>query len=180
LRRTKFILYFSLLCLALPQCGDFRAIFNGNPPKVAKPKKKKEKGREVVKLGKGEFIWPLGGPVTSGFGPRNGRNHDGIDIDGEEGDPIVAAAEGTVVYSDRLGGYGNLVVIKHRNGLFTAYAHNKKNLVEEGDKVRQGQLIGRVGNTGSSTGDHLHFEVRNEDGPHNPMDFLPPHRYSQK
>jgi len=100
--------------------------------------------------------------------------HDGIDIGAKLGSPVIAAADGTVVYSDhRLAGYGNLIIIRHRKNLFTAYAHNQKNLVHRGDKVRAGQKIARIGKTGHSTGPHLHFEVRRGTTPVDPLLYLP-------
>ncbi len=175
----KWTLLFSTLAFCLTNCGDFRAVFNGKPGQVAKKKSHKKKDPQLArKVGKSYFIWPLNGPVNSGYGMRHGRMHDGIDIDGEEGDPIAASAAGEVVYSGKLGGYGNLIVVKHNNGLFTAYAHNKKNLVDKGKRVKQGQVIGKVGSTGHATGDHLHFEIRDDAGTHDPLDFLPEHRYS--
>ena len=118
--------------------------------------------------------WPATGSVTSRFGPRGSRMHDGIDIGAKLGSPVVAAAAGTVVYSDhRLAGYGNLIIIRHRKNLFTAYAHNKRNLVQQGDKVRAGQTIARVGESGRATGPHLHFEVRRGTTPVDPLLYLP-------
>ncbi len=124
--------------------------------------------------GKGRFVWPVVGTITSGFGRRNGRPHDGIDISAPEGTPIRAAADGRVVYSgDELKGYGNLIVIKHTGNFFTVYAHNQVNLVKEGDFVKQGDIIGRVGQTGRITGPHLHFEIRRGKIPVNPLLYLP-------
>jgi lipoprotein NlpD len=118
--------------------------------------------------------WPVSGKVMSRFGRRGSRMHDGIDINGKEGAPIYAAAAGEVVYSDqRLTGYGKLVIIRHTRDLFTAYAHNQRNLVRKGDKVRAGDLIARVGRTGRTSGAHLHFEVRRGATPVNPLAYLP-------
>jgi murein DD-endopeptidase MepM/ murein hydrolase activator NlpD len=106
------------------------------------------------------FIWPVHGVVTSGFGWRWGRAHEGIDIAVGNGTPVVAAASGTVIVAGWLGGYGNLVVIDHGNGIATAYGHNTSVTVAIGLTVAQGQLIAYSGNTGNSTGPHVHFEVR--------------------
>ncbi len=106
------------------------------------------------------LIWPLDGVVTSGFGTRWGRMHEGIDIATSTGAPIWAAAAGTVIHAGWLGGYGNLVVLDHGNGLATAYAHCSAILVGIGQTVIQGETIALVGSTGHSTGPHLHFEVR--------------------
>jgi murein DD-endopeptidase MepM/ murein hydrolase activator NlpD len=116
------------------------------------------------------FIWPVSGVVTSGFGYRWGRMHEGIDISAPCGTPIRAAAGGTIIFSGYMGGYGNLVVVDHGNGLATAYAHQSAIYASGG--VGQGQTIGAVGTTGSSTGCHLHFEVRVNGGAVDPMGYL--------
>jgi murein DD-endopeptidase MepM/ murein hydrolase activator NlpD len=106
------------------------------------------------------FIWPVNGAVVSGFGMRWGRLHEGIDITAPTGTPIWAAAAGTVIHAGWLGGYGNLVVIDHGNGLATAYAHASVIVVAVGQEVAQGETVALVGSTGNSSGPHLHFEVR--------------------
>ena len=106
------------------------------------------------------FIWPVNGTVVSGFGIRWGRMHEGIDITASIGTPIWAAAAGTVIHAGWLGGYGNLVVVDHGDGLATAYAHASSILVSVGQSVAQGETIALVGSTGNSSGPHLHFEVR--------------------
>jgi murein DD-endopeptidase MepM/ murein hydrolase activator NlpD len=106
------------------------------------------------------LIWPINGPVTSGFGMRWGRMHEGIDIAAAIGTPVHAAADGTVIYASWMTGYGNLVVVDHGNGLATAYAHASALVVRVGQAVSQGQTVSLVGSTGNSTGPHLHFEVR--------------------
>ena len=106
------------------------------------------------------FIWPCDGVVVSGFGMRWGRMHEGIDVGCAYGTPNRAAASGTVIYAGWLGGYGNLVVVDHGNGLSTAYAHASSLLVGVGQPVSQGETVSLVGSTGNSSGPHLHFEVR--------------------
>lgn len=106
------------------------------------------------------LIWPVDGVVVSGFGMRWGRLHEGIDIAASSGTPIRAAAAGTVIYAGWLGGYGNLVVLDHGNGLATAYAHASAILVALGQQVLQAETVALVGSTGNSSGPHLHFEVR--------------------
>ncbi len=106
------------------------------------------------------FIWPVNGTVVSGYGMRWGRLHEGIDITASTGTPIWAAAAGTVIHAGWLGGYGNLVVVDHGNGLATAYAHASAILVAVGQQVAQGETLSLVGSTGNSSGPHLHFEVR--------------------
>jgi murein DD-endopeptidase MepM/ murein hydrolase activator NlpD len=118
------------------------------------------------------LIWPVLGPVTSPFGSRWGRMHEGIDIGVPSGTPIRAAAAGTVIHAGWLGGYGNLVVLDHGNGLSTAYAHQSSVASGYGQSVAQGQVIGYVGSTGHSTGPHLHFEVRVNGVPVDPLGYL--------
>lgn len=117
--------------------------------------------------------WPVGGSITSYFGPRWGRQHTGIDIDGGAGDPIFAAADGVVVSAEGGEGYGNLVVIDHGGGLSTWYAHLSAFAVAPGDVVDRGEVIGAMGCTGTCTGDHLHFEVREDGIPVDPIGYLP-------
>ncbi|MGI8973268.1 MAG: murein hydrolase activator EnvC family protein [Gaiella sp.] len=122
--------------------------------------------------GSGLLAWPVSGPVTSGFGPRWGRLHEGIDISVSEGTPVRAAAAGTVIYSGWLGGYGNLVVIDHGNGLSTAYAHNSSFASTVGQSVVAGETIAYSGNTGDSSGPHVHFEVRVGGSAVDPLGYL--------
>jgi murein DD-endopeptidase MepM/ murein hydrolase activator NlpD len=117
------------------------------------------------------LIWPVNGPVTSGFGWRWGRMHEGIDIAAPAGTPVHAAAAGQVIYGGWMGGYGQIVVIDHGNGLATAYAHLSAIWIS-GGSVSQGQGIGAVGCTGSCTGNHLHFEVRVNGHAVDPMGYL--------
>lgn len=124
----------------------------------------------------GTFIWPTQGVVTSYFGYRSvsvgSSFHKGIDIGTSTGTPIVASDGGTVIYADWLSGYGKLVEISHGNGKTTRYAHCSAIAVNVGDMVDQGELIAYVGNTGVSSGSHLHFEVRINDVPYNPLKYL--------
>jgi murein DD-endopeptidase MepM/ murein hydrolase activator NlpD len=118
------------------------------------------------------FIWPCDGVVVSGFGMRWGRMHEGIDIGCAYGTPNRAAAAGTVIHAGWLGGYGNLVVVDHGNGLSTAYAHASSILVGVGQSVSQGQTVSLVGSTGNSSGPHLHFEVRINGVAVDPLPYL--------
>ena len=122
------------------------------------------------------FTWPIRGLITSQFGIRTlgGRRdyHTGIDIDGRTGDSIRAAESGTVSFSGYINGYGNTVIIDHSSGLSTVYAHNSSNLVREGQKVNKGEVIARLGATGNATGAHLHFEIRQDGKPVNPLTYL--------
>lgn len=112
------------------------------------------------------FIWPARGVFTSGFGLRRHpifgirRMHTGVDIGASRGAPVQAAAGGRVIYTGWFGGYGKIVIIDHGGGISTLYAHLSQILTEEGRSVRQGEIVGRVGSTGYSTGPHVHFEVR--------------------
>jgi murein DD-endopeptidase MepM/ murein hydrolase activator NlpD len=118
------------------------------------------------------LIWPVNGPITSPFGERWGRMHEGIDIGVGYGTPIEAAASGTVVYAGWESGYGNFVVIDHGNGLATAYGHQSQIAVSNGQAVSQGHVIGYVGCTGHCFGPHLHFEVRVNGTAVDPLGYL--------
>ncbi|GAB4015940.1 MAG: hypothetical protein Fur0010_15410 [Bdellovibrio sp.] len=124
---------------------------------------------------RGEFAWPVPSSkkISSDYGSRWGRAHEGIDIPARHGSHIVAAKDGVVVYSgNQLGGYGNITVISHDGGVFTVYAHAQKNYTRKGQKVHRGQVIATVGTTGRSTGPHLHFEIRHNSKPLNPKQYL--------
>jgi murein DD-endopeptidase MepM/ murein hydrolase activator NlpD len=118
------------------------------------------------------FIWPVNGPVVSGYGMRWGQLHAGIDIAVPAGTPIRAAASGTVVLAAYTGGYGNYTCIDHGGGISTCYAHQSSYSASSGQSVGQGQVIGSVGCTGHCFGDHLHFEVRVNGSPVDPMGYL--------
>jgi murein DD-endopeptidase MepM/ murein hydrolase activator NlpD len=119
------------------------------------------------------LAWPLHGPITGSFGPRGQhRHHEGIDIDGERGDEIFAAASGTVIRAGIDGSYGRMVEIDHGDGLVTLYAHASRLLVQAGDQVRTGTCIAEVGGSGNARGTHLHFEVHRNDRAVDPLPFL--------
>lgn len=120
----------------------------------------------------GGFSWPTSGSVTSGFGPRWGRQHEGIDIANGSGTAIVASRGGTVIQAGSYGGYGNLVLIAHSGGFVTAYAHLSSIAVSQGQSVSTGTFLGGMGCTGSCTGTHLHFEIRANGTPVDPMAYL--------
>ncbi|MCL4424360.1 MAG: M23 family metallopeptidase [Firmicutes bacterium] len=119
------------------------------------------------------LIWPVSGRVTSEFGPRWGRMHEGIDIGGITGTTIVAAKSGVVTFAGWMGGYGRTLILDHGDGIQTLYGHNSALLVAVGERVQRGQAVARLGNTGVSTGPHLHFEVRVNGEPTNPRRYLP-------
>ena len=131
-----------------------------------------------VKAGSGVLSWPVNGAVTSGFGYRMHpifhvrKMHTGIDISAGMGAPIKAASAGTVVSAGWRGGYGKCVVISHAGSLATLYAHQSEILVSVGETVKRGDVIGKVGSTGYSTGPHLHFEVRVNGSPVDPLGYL--------
>jgi len=118
------------------------------------------------------FVWPVHGVLTSVFGWRWGRMHEGIDIAVGSGTAVVASAGGTVIVAGWMGGYGNLVVVDHGYGIATAYGHNTSLAVGVGQTVGQGQVIAYSGNTGNSTGPHVHFEVRVNGGAVDPLGYL--------
>jgi lipoprotein NlpD len=122
--------------------------------------------------GPGRLRWPVKGLLYSRFGMRQGQRHDGIDVAAPEGSPVTAAADGTVVYAGQQSGYGHVVIVRHPGGLLTLYAHNAKVLVAEGARVKAGEAIARVGQSGSTTGPHLHFEVREGTRPRDPLIYL--------
>ncbi len=126
-------------------------------------------------LGSGRFLWPVPNfyKVSSSFGQRGRKHHDGIDIPAPKGTPIISVDAGVVIYSDNgIRGYGNMIVVSHGDDIFTVYAHNSKNKVDKGDKVKKGEVIGLIGNTGRSTGPHLHFEIRVKNLVRNPAQYL--------
>jgi lipoprotein NlpD len=124
----------------------------------------------------GRLRWPLvnvAHAVGSPFGARDGRAHEGIDLPAPTGTPVIAAADGEVVYAGSgIRGYGNLVVLQHPGDLLTVYAHNSELFVALGQHVRAGDRIAAVGQTGRATGPHLHFEVRQGQIPRDPMSYL--------
>ncbi len=125
-----------------------------------------------IRRGSGSLVWPANGPVSSPFGQRWGRLHAGIDIPLAVGTPLRAADAGRVAIAGWVGGYGNYTCIQHTGSLSTCYGHQSSLGVSEGQSVRKGQVIGASGNTGNSTGPHLHFEVRVGGGPVDPMGYL--------
>jgi len=125
-------------------------------------------------LGRVALIWPVQGEVSRGFEQNATRRHDGVDIVASRGTSIQAAADGEVIFSGwGPGGYGRIVILQHQAEVVTIYAHNHDNLVRLGQRVRQGEPIATVGQSGRATGNHLHFEVRHKAVPIPPDKFLP-------
>jgi murein DD-endopeptidase MepM/ murein hydrolase activator NlpD len=125
------------------------------------------------------FIWPLQGEISSSFGYRRGAMggsrgnfHAGIDIRAPQGTPVRAAEDGEVVMASYFGGYGRVIILAHKNDFTTLYGHNSELLVRPGDRVKKGEVIALSGNTGRSTGPHLHFEIRKGETPFDPLRFL--------
>jgi murein DD-endopeptidase MepM/ murein hydrolase activator NlpD len=139
------------------------------PPKSSPPSSAQDQDSAVnIRL-----MWPLQGVITRDFAQGQERRHDGIDIAAPQDTPILAAADGKVIYSDwGPGGYGRIVILQHRGDVVTVYAHTQRNLVRVGDVVRQGDHIATVGKTGRATSYHLHFEVRRKTVPVSPFLFL--------
>ena len=125
-----------------------------------------------LRPGSGGLIWPANGSISSGFGYRWGRLHAGVDIPLPEGTPLRAAASGSVAIAGWVGGYGNYTCIQHSGSLSTCYGHQSSIGVSVGQSVSQGQVIGHSGNTGHSTGPHVHFEVRINGSPVDPLGYL--------
>jgi murein DD-endopeptidase MepM/ murein hydrolase activator NlpD len=123
-------------------------------------------------------LWPTEGYVSSRFGPRTSpftgqpQHHTGIDIAAPPGTPIRAPADGVVTFAGTLPGYGHALVLTHGYGFKTFYGHNQRNQVSKGQTVKRGQVIAFVGNTGYSTGAHLHYEVLLNDQPHDPLKYV--------
>jgi peptidoglycan DL-endopeptidase CwlO len=155
--------------------GDLAALEREQAAVVARLQSAQSAGSQVagpVRQGSGAFIWPVNGPVVSGFGMRWGRLHAGVDIAVPAGTPIHAADSGRVVLLGWTGGYGNYTCIDHGNAVSTCYAHQSAYATSMGASVSQGQVIGSVGCTGHCFGDHLHFEVRINGAPVDPMGYL--------
>jgi murein DD-endopeptidase MepM/ murein hydrolase activator NlpD len=119
------------------------------------------------------FRWPVKGRLTSRYGLRGNRPHEGIDLGAPHGTPIHAAEAGRVIHSGHFGAYGKVVILKHAGAYRSVYAHARSLFVDKGDFVEQGQKIAEVGATGRATGPHLHFEIRRGEVAHDPLAYLP-------
>ena len=143
------------------------------PTEVSKPTENPVIRHPIITKPKSKLALPLNGTVTSEFGLRDGRPHKGIDIASDKGDPIHAALKGKVVYSGTQRGYGNVIILEHEDNTMTVYAHNEANLVRLDEIVNKGQPIATVGQTGTASGPHLHFEYRINGKAINPREVLP-------
>jgi lipoprotein NlpD len=140
----------------------------GAGPAAEEPPPRADRAGAEVRL-----RWPVKGVLYSRYGVRQGQRHDGIDIAAPEGTAVGAAEAGTVLYAGEQSGYGSIVILRHDGGLLTLYAHASALLVHQGERVAAGQPIARVGQSGRTTGPHLHFEVREGTRPRNPLFYLP-------
>ena len=131
---------------------------------------------KAVKVGKQEGVlqWPVRGVLYAKFGRKGKEGHDGIDLAAPAGSPVKTAGAGTVLFAGDQRGYGLIVLVEHESALITLYAHNRDLRVKTGQKVREGQVVATVGDSGKTSGPHLHFEVRKEGVPADPLDFLGP------
>lgn len=132
--------------------------------------------QSAIQQGQLQFAWPVRGRLSSRFGMRSGRPHEGLDVAASRGTSIYAAEAGRVIHSGRLGSYGLVVIVKHEGSYRTVYAHASRLLVKKGAFVERGQKIAEVGSTGRSTGPHLHFEIRRSESPQDPLAYLPKKR----
>lgn len=135
-----------------------------------------KKSARVVKVGRanGPLAWPLRGVLYARFGRKGKEPHDGIDLAAPAGTPVKTAAPGVTLYAGEQKGYGLIVIVEHAEGLVTLYAHNRDVRVKTGQRVREGQVVATVGDSGKTTGPHLHFEVRRDGVPVDPLEFLGP------
>ncbi len=144
----------------------------GSPANSARSSTKNK--RKLSKIERGRFGWPVSGKVISSFGVEGGTSQDGIDIKARKGSPVKASDGGEVVHvTDGMRVFGNVIILKHKGDFYTLYAHNDTNLVKTGDRVKKGDKIAKVGNTGDAGSYKLHFELRDGRDVRNPILFLP-------
>ena len=143
-------------------------------PVTAKSSEPEKKQPRVVRVGKGSgaLQWPLRGVLYARFGKKGKEPHDGVDLAAPAGQSVKVAAPGTVLFAGEQKGYGLIVIVEHDGGLITLYAHNRDLRVKTGQKVRDGQVVATVGDSGRTSGPHLHFEVRKDGVPVDPLDYL--------
>jgi murein DD-endopeptidase MepM/ murein hydrolase activator NlpD len=164
--------------LNLPVAGNKKTVHRvANTNKLATDKITKKPARKktiAIKKGKTNFIWPVNGPIISSYGTKeNGLHNDGVNIKAQRGDKVISSEKGTVVYAGNgIEGFGNLVLVRHANRWMTAYAHLEKIGVKKGQEIKQGNLIGLVGSSGSVSSPQLHFEMRKGTKALNPIKYL--------
>lgn len=160
------------------EVGQFLYVLDATADRSGEPTAAQDPEGRPVNLGQPGESSRLRVPVqdavlSSQFGPRWGRQHEGVDYAAPTGTPIYAAADGKVIYSsDEVRGYGNMLVVQHSAVLLTVYAHASVLLVQIGDQVVRGQMVARVGESGKATAPHLHFEVRENDAPRDPLPYF--------
>ena len=142
----------------------------GNRAAAPRPARDRNARRPSPRQG---FAWPVKGKVTGKFDSRLDSPNDGINIAAPPGTPVHATLAGQVIYSDKLRGYGNLIILRHRRGYASVYAHNRKNLVRQGQQVNHKQVIAEVGATGRAATPQLHFEIRRNNVARDPLFYLP-------
>lgn len=167
-RRHKLLNLSLVLCFVLSSCSAIKDATS----RAQFHKTKNQKDTTNVNVSQPDQISPIKGKVISPFGYRGGRTHTGADIKLQKGDTVRAAYCGRVTKASPYSGYGNLVILKHTNNISTYYAHLSKCLVQVGDSVTAGAVIGLGGHTGRASTDHLHFEVRYNNAPRNPENFF--------
>lgn len=166
--------------LYVPGATQRRAVETYDSPEPDPPKRDapppEKKQPKVVRVGKGTgaLSWPLRGVLYARFGNKGREPHDGIDLAAPAGLPVKTAAPGTVLFAGDQKGYGLIVIVEHDGGLITLYAHNRDLRVKTGQKVREGQVVATVGDSGKTSGPHLHFEVRRNGVPVDPLEYLGP------
>lgn len=164
--------------LLLPACSTFHSSLSSTRFEAPNPRTPAMQSEEALSSSPATgiaFDWPVDhARMTRGFLPHQHRPHLGLDLAAPKGTPILASRAGTVIYTGReFHGYGRMILIECGDGWATLYAHLDKILVAEGQKVRQGEVLGKMGRTGRATGVHLHFEIRKNRGPVDPLPLLP-------
>jgi murein DD-endopeptidase MepM/ murein hydrolase activator NlpD len=165
--------------LWVPGAATVQKVTSADSPEPAPPNHSvppgPQKGKPIVVGRKdGTLQWPLRGVLYARFGRKGKEPHDGIDLAAPAGTPVKTAGEGTVLFAGEQKGYGLIVIVEHPKGTITLYAHNRDVRVKSGQKVREGQVLATVGDSGATSGPHLHFEVRQDGNPVDPLDHLGP------
>jgi len=164
--------------LVVPGSGAPKPVAPADSPEPVAPARavsdKRERGPVSVGRKDGVLQWPVRGVLYARFGKKGKEAHDGIDLAAPAGTPVQTAAPGTVLFAGEQKGYGLIAIIEHDGGLITLYAHNRDVRVKAGQTVREKQVVATVGDSGATSGPHLHFEVRKDGVPADPLDFLGP------